>query len=255
MNKKILTLLVSLFIVVMTSGAFAAPQTEIMVSGAKSLSDVFTEIGTSFMQKNPDVKVTFNFAASGVLARQIEGGAPVDVFASAALKEMKMLSDKNLILENSQKNFAANEIVLILAKELKVKVDSFKDLTNNDIKKIAIGNPDSVPAGSYAKEVLEYCKLWDILKDKYVYGENVRQVLDYVVRNEVDAGIVFLTDAILYKDLKTLSAPPKSHKEVIYPIAVVKASKNADVSKKFINFVLSKEGQTVLKKYGFKLIK
>jgi molybdate transport system substrate-binding protein len=130
---------------------------------------------------------------------------------------------------------------------------SFNNLRRGEIQKIAIGNPKTVPAGRYAEEVLRYFNLWDILKDRLIFAENVRQVLDYVARGEVDAGMVYSTDALVRaKEGKILAeAPMESHQPVIYPIAVVKESKKEVLSKEFISTVLSKDGKKVLEKYGF----
>ncbi len=233
--------------------ADASPK-EIIVSAAISLKDAFEEIGRSYELKNRGPQVVFNFGASGDLARQIEGGAPADVFASASQKYMDGLDEKGLLLQGTRSDFAANSIVLIVPAGSKTVPASFEGLEARDIREIAVGNPKTVPAGRYAEEVLTYYKLMPSVKDKLVLGENVRQVLDYVARGEVDAGIVYATDgSIRAKEVRVAaSAPEKSHKPVVYPIAVVKGTKNEAAAKAFIAFVLSPAGKRILEKYGFR---
>jgi molybdate transport system substrate-binding protein len=229
----------------------------ITVSAAISLQNAFEEIGRRFAARNKDVIVVFNFGASGRLMAQIKGGAPVDVFASAALKDLDELDKAGLVLEGTRVNFASNGIVLIAPASSKAIVASFEDLKKPAIQKIAIGNPRTVPAGRYADEVLHFYKLSDALKDKLVLGENVRQVLDYVARNEVDAGVVYATDArTRVNEVAVVAAAPKNyHKPVLYPIAVVKGSKNEKAARTFLSFVLSVAGRKVLEQYGFTAVK
>ncbi|MCE5312768.1 MAG: molybdate ABC transporter substrate-binding protein, partial [Nitrospiraceae bacterium] len=199
----------------------------------------------------------FNFGGSGDLARQIEGGAPVDVFASAAQKDMDALDQKKLVVQASRANFAANAVVLVVPANSKADIKSFEQLTSGSIKKIAVGNPKTVPAGRYAEEVFNYYKIFDGIKSRLIYSENVRQALDYVARGEVDAGVVYSTDAMSRaKEVRVVTtAPAQSHKPVVYPIAVVKGTKNESASKAFISLVASPEGQKILEKFGFKSAK
>jgi molybdate transport system substrate-binding protein len=223
------------------------------VSAAISLKNAFEEIGKAFMQKNPGTKVVFNFGASGDLIRQIEGGAPVDVFASAAQKDMDDIEKKDLITPNSRKDFAKNVVVLVKPGNSNLPIQSLNDLQRGEVKKVAIGNPKTVPAGRYAEEGLRYFNLWDAIKDKLIFAENVRQVLDYVARNEVDAGLVYSTDAIVRsKEVKVvLKLADGSHRPVVYPIAVIKGTKEESLAKAFVYFVISAEGQRILSQYGF----
>lgn len=255
MLKKGLGVLISVFAFLLISTAsFAQTQQEILVSAAISLKDAFTDIGKMYEANNRNSKVVFNFGASGDLKTQILGGAPVNVFASAAQKEMDELAKNDKIIKETRVDFAGNAVALIVPADSRVQIQSFADLQKPEIKKIALGNPQTVPAGRYADEVLTYYTLKDaITLDKCVFGENVRQVLDYVARKEVDAGIVYATDAKSRTgDVKVVvAAPAESHKPIIYPLAVIAGSKNKDASDKFISLVMSKEGQEILKKYGF----
>ena len=198
----------------------------------------------------------FNFGASGDLARQIEAGAPVDVFASAALKDLDDLDRQGLIRPGSKTNFAGNTLVLVIPNRSPLPVKSFQDLRDGRIQKIAIGNPKTVPAGRYAQEVLTKFQLWEILKNKLILAENVRQVLDYVARGEVDAGLVYSTDALTRpKEINTISiAPEESHQPILYPIGVVRGTKKEILAAEFIALVLSRNGKDILQRYGFLIL-
>ncbi len=235
----------------------AGPADEITVSAAISLKNAFEEIEKIFKEKHPGTRITFNFGASGDLARQIEGGAPVDVFASAAQKDMDDIDHKGFITSGTRMNFAGNSMVLVKSGISRIQMESFEDLRKAEVKKIVIGNPKSVPAGRYAEEVLKCLNLWEVVKEKLVFAEHVRQVLDYVARNEVDAAMVYSTDAMIRpKEVRiVMKASDKSHQPIVYPIAIVKGSKNQSLAKEFIAFVLSIEGKNLLSKYGFETVK
>jgi len=251
------TFLASLISILMTffmmGGTQAHADNEIIVSAAVSLKNAFEDTGRIFRERHPDAKLLFNFGASGDLARQIEAGAPVDVFASAAQKDMDDLDRKGMIVKGTRKDFAGNGIVLIIPIKSAIHPTSFNDLRRGKIQKIALGNPKTVPAGRYSEEVLRYFDLWDAVKDRLIFAENARQVLDYVARGEVDAGMVYSTDAFIRaKEVKIVAeAPIESHQPVIYPIALVKGSRKEFLSKEFILIVVSKDGKKVLEKYGF----
>jgi molybdate transport system substrate-binding protein len=238
-----------------SESVIAADRQEITVSAAISLKNAFEDIGKLYEAKYKGVKVTFNFGASGDLVRQIEGGAPVDVFASAAQKDMDEAEKKGLTLSDSRVNFAGNSVVLIIPADSKIRIKTFQDLGLNQVGKIAAGNPKTVPAGRYAEEVFVHFKLLPAIKEKLIYAENVRQVLDYVARGEVDAGIVYSTDAMIRaKDIKIVAtAPDESHRPVIYPAAVVSKTGKQGLAKDFVTFLTSEEAGKVLEQYGFKV--
>ena len=245
-------LLIALLYLGLTSFAFAGSK-EITVSAAMSLKNAFEEIGKLYESKTKTACV-FNFGASGDLLKQIAGGAPVDIFASAAKKDIDEAESQGLILAGARADFALNSVVLVVPANAKTALNSFEGLNSAEIKKIAVGNPKSVPVGRYAEDVFNFYNILGSIRDKFIYAENVRQVLDYVARNETDAGVVYATDAAARsKEVKVAAAAPEpSHKPVVYPIAVVKGSKNEAGAKAFIALVLSDEGQAVLQKYGFK---
>lgn len=235
------------------SSPTAAPVT-LTVSAAASLKDAMEEIKTAYTAQKPNVTITYNFGASGSLQQQIEQGAAVDLFLSAATKQMDALQEKGLILEDTRKNFLENKIVLIAPSD-STKVTKFEDLTSADIKNIGLGQPDSVPVGQYAKDVLTYLKLFDSIEKKVVYGKDVKEVLTWVETGNADAGMVYETDAKVSDKVKIVAAAPEgSHKPVYYPAAVIKASKNVDAAKDFINYLYGSDAKTVFEKYGFKFI-
>ena len=253
--KRAIFFLVSLLCSLVLPFSFvtaASAEQELIVSAAASLTNAFGEIGKKFESANPGTKVVFNFGASGALLQQIDKGAPVDVFASADQETMDQAAKKGLIISGTRKDFVRNELVLIVPLGGKTPVKALQDLSAKAIGKIALGNPESVPAGRYAQEVLTNAGLWDELKPKFIFGESVRQVLDYVSRGEVDAGFVFATDAAIAKDHVSVALETMKHKPITYPISIVGSTKNKDLAKRFVDFVLSEEGQEILSKYGFK---
>lgn len=232
-------------------GTKAIAQQELIVSAAASLTNAFKEVGKQFEAANPGVKVVFNFGASGALMQQIDKGAPVDVFASADQKTMDQAKEKNLVLAETRKDFVSNGLVLIVPKDSKLAIKDVKDLVQTQVARIALGNPETVPVGRYAQEVLTSAGLWENLKPKYILAETVRQALDYVGRGEVDAGFVFATDAAISKDKVQIAAVAQGHKPIRYPVAVIGATKNKAMSQRFVDFLLGSEGQGTLSRYGF----
>ena len=235
----------------MTFGC-AAQKTEINVSAAASLTDVIKEINTIYMQKNPGVTVTANFASSGTLQKQIENGAPTDIFISAAAAQMDALQKGKLIKEETRHNLLINKVVLIVPNGNPLNISDFKDLTSEKVAKIAIGDPKSVPAGMYAQQALDKSGISDAVKSRLVLGGDVRQVLTYVESGNVDAGVVFLTDARTSAKVKVVAdAPDEVNASVVYPVAVVSYSKNVNATLAYENFLLGNEARVVFEKYGF----
>lgn len=219
------------------------------ISAAASLKDAIAKIQQLYTQQQP-VTITNNFGASGSLQQQIEQGAPVDIFISAATTQMDALQQKELILTDTRKNILSNQVVLIAPKNSNL-VSNFKYLTSARVQKIALGEPKSVPAGKYAQEVLTFYNIFNQIKPKIIYAKDVRQVLTYVETGNVDAGIVYITDAKL-SDVKIVAiAPANSHSPVVYPVAVIKASKNINAAKKFVQFLSTKPASDMFNKYGF----
>ncbi len=251
MKKKYLLtffLVAALIAAVFTSGWLSGKlngnkPAEITFSAAISLQDALKDMGTQFQKTHPEVKINFNFGASGVLQKQIEQGAPVDIFASASQVEMDSLDAKGLIIKSTRTNFTTNKLVMVAHSNLTIE-----ELKNLD--KIAIGNPKTVPAGRYAQAFLENAGIYEMVKPKLIFAENVRQVLDYVERGEVDAGFVYFSDS-LNSNLSVLPINASLYPPIVYPIAVINDSQQPGVSREFIDYIQSHEGQTILHRYGF----
>lgn len=229
----------------------AQSNTSLLISAAASLKDALEEIKPLYQQSKPNVKISYNFGSSGALQQQIEQGAPADIFISAAKKQVDALEQKGLLVANSRNIIAKNRLVLVVPKNV-VGITSFYNLQDAKVKKIAIGEPRSVPAGQYAQQALGKLKIWDQVKPKLVYANNVRQVLASVETRNADAGLVYVTDAKISNQVKTVvAADEKYHSPIIYPLAIVKRSKNLAAAKEFSQFLFSGQAKTVFKKYGF----
>lgn len=233
-------------------GGGARADGEITVSAAASLRDAFQEIGRLY-ESRTGFRVSFNFGASGALQRQIEAGAPVDVFASAGGQQMNALDERNLVERETRVNFARNELVVVTPREGAPALYSFAGLDSPAVRRVAVGAPSSVPAGQYAAQVFERTGLAERLKAKLVTAEDVRQVLDYVARGEADAGVVYRTDARGAGDRARVAAvaPEGSHDPILYPIAVVRESRSPEAARAFVGLVAGPEGQAVLRRHGF----
>jgi molybdate transport system substrate-binding protein len=233
------------------SPVIAQSSTNLLVSAAASLKDALGEINTLYQQSKPGVNISYNFGASGALQQQIEQGAPADVFISAAKKQMDALEQKGLLVPGTLANLANNRLVLVVPSN-STGVTSFNTLADPKVKKIAIGEPRSVPAGQYAEQVLQKLNLYDKIKTKLVLANNVRQVLASVESGNADAGLVYASDAKISDKVKVaVVADDKYHSPIVYPMAVLKSSKNVDAAKEFVQFLSSEPAKTVLKKYGF----
>ena len=234
------------------SSGDSSSRREITVSAGASLRDAFGEIGKQYESRTGS-KVNFNFGASGALQKQIESGAPVDVFASAGRPQMDALSSQGLIEPGTQRDFARNVLVLVVPADTTSGPTSFTDLGGAKVTRIAVGNPKTVPVGQYAQQALTRLGLWQQLQSRLILAEDVRQTLDYVARGEVDAGIVYASDvrAADNKVRKVATAPADLHDPILYPIAVVRASSGKDAARAFIDAVMNDEGQRTLEKYGF----
>jgi len=234
-----------------TPAIFATADRDLTVSAAISLKDALDEIEVLYAAERPGSAVHFNLGGSGTLQRQIEQGAPVDIFISASPKEMDALEAKGLLDAGSRRNLVRNTVVLIVPAGSS-GISSFEDLTKPAAKIIAVGEPQTVPAGEYAKEILTHLGIYDQVKPKLVLAKDVRQVLTYVETGNADAGIVYATDAKVSKKVSVVAtAPESSHSPVIYPAAVIKNSKDPDAAKAFLDFLAGSNAQAVFQKFGF----
>jgi molybdate transport system substrate-binding protein len=245
-----------------TAGRFAlgaAPQqsSSITVSAAISLKDALDELGPIFQvqqhRKNggSGTAVTYNYGGSGTLARQIEQGAPVDVFFSAAEKQMDELAAQGLIVTDTRHDLVSNALVLI-APTQSTALHSFQDLSNAAVKTIALGETSTVPAGMYARQTLEHLGLFAAIEKKIVYAKDVRAVLTYVETGNADAGLVYQTDANTSTKVRVVAvAPADSHDPILCPAAVLRDAKDKAAARAFVEFLQGPEARAVFQKYGF----
>ncbi|WP_445252416.1 molybdate ABC transporter substrate-binding protein [Paenibacillus sp. FSL R10-2796] len=230
----------------------ATKKTEIIVSAAASLQDSLDKIALLYEKKHPDIDLVFNYAASGTLQKQIEQGAPADLFFSAGDKQMNALVEGGLISDH--KVLLKNQLVIVVPSDSKVKLTTITQLTDKAFKKVAVGQPESVPAGQYAQQSLAAKKVWDPLQSKLVFAKDVRQVLSYVETGNADAGFVYKTDALTSKKTKiALTVGPHVHKAINYPAGIVKSSKNQKAAKELYSYLQSKEANDIFVSYGFLL--
>jgi len=244
-NLKKASLVISLLI---SSSVWAA---DLTVSAASSLTQAFQEMGAQFEAQNPSTKVKFNFGASGALLQQIVNGAPVDVFASADTDTMDKAVARKAVNVADVKVFTSNHLVLVTPVKTDLALKQLSDLKKPEVKRLAMGLPASVPAGLYAQGALEKAGLWADVKDKIISTQNVRQALDYLARNEVDAGFVYASDAQLMPDKVKLAFQVTTITPIQYPMAKVASSTKSEDALKFMAFVMSNAGQSILKKNGF----
>lgn len=230
----------------------SAKQTEVLISAAASMTDVLQEVAENYKIVSPSTTLIFTFGSSGALQTQIEEGAPTDIFMSAAQKQMTALEEKDLIVKESKKTLLVNKVVLITPKNSNLSLTSFEDLNRDEVTMIALGEPASVPVGQYSQEVFTSLEILDKVKTKAVYGSDVRAVLTWVESGEVDCGVVYATDAYSTDQVKIVAeAPEGSHKEVTYPVAIIKSSKNVEKAQKFLDYLSTDEAVKTFEKYGF----
>jgi molybdate transport system substrate-binding protein len=235
----------------LATGLHAANAAELVVSAAASLTNAFTELVKAYEAAHPETNVVLNFAGSGTLLQQIDRGAPVDVFASADEITMNRAQSRHLVVAETRIDFAHNSLVLIGPSDSQLQIDGLGALRSNQIHLIAISNPDSVPVGRYARAALKAAGLWDVLMPKYINTQHVRQSLDYVARGEVDVGFVYATDAAVMPDKVRVLRRIATTTPITYPIAVVADSRNKTEAERFIEFVRSAQGESILQRAGF----
>ncbi|TCP52896.1 molybdate transport system substrate-binding protein [Tumebacillus sp. BK434] len=227
----------------------AVKQEEIVLSAAASLSEPLATLKAEFEQEHGDMKVTINLGASGTLQKQIEQGAPADLFWSAGKTQMDALEKQGLLLDGTRRNAAVNQLVLVVKESGPA---SFQDLANPAVKKVGMGTPETVPAGKYAQEALTHYGIWDAVQPKAVFGKDVKQVLTYVERGDVDAGLVYRSDAHASKQVKiAATAGSDAHSPIVYPLAVLKSSQHQRAAKELLEFLSGDHAQQVLEQNGF----
>jgi molybdate transport system substrate-binding protein len=226
---------------------------ELTFSVAISMKEAVETLGRQFAQSRPGVTLRYNFGSSGELQKQIEAGAPVDLFISAAQRQMDELEQKGLINTATRRVFARNVLTVIKPADSALDISKPADLTGPKVQRVVVGNPKTVPVGQYAEESLKSLGLWDRLQPKLVLAENVRQALDYVARGEVEAGFVYTTDMAVRSSqvVEAFRPAEDTYRPVTYPAAVVKASRQPALAQAFIDLLVSADGQAALARLGF----
>jgi len=239
--------------ILLLAAASPASAQELTLSVAISMKEAVEEIGRGFTAGRPGVTLRYNLGSSGELQKQIEAGAPVDLFISAAQRQMDELEKAGLIVSASRRVFARNVLTVIKPADSRVDISKATDLLDGRVKRIAIGNPKTVPVGQYSEESLRTLGLWERLRPKLVFAENVRQALDYVARGEVEAGFVYTTDVVTRAAAvkEAFRLPEDTYRPVVYPAAVVAASKQQALAVAFIAALVSRDGQAALGRLGF----
>jgi molybdate transport system substrate-binding protein len=234
----------------LVSACHAPQRTVLTLSAAASLQDAVVEAESGYKHDHADVDFRNNFGSSGTLASEIEDGAPVDAFLSAAAKPMNDLEAKGLIASGTRQNLLRNSLVLIAPRDSQLR--GFEGLADPSVRLIALGDPGSVPAGQYGRQTLTSLRLLDKVSAKFVLGKDVRQVLTYVETGNTDAGIVYATDAQTSGKVRVVAvAPDSSHDPIVYPAAVLKSSRNDEDARKFIEYLASPAAKAIFIKHGF----
>ncbi len=238
-------------VAVLLLGAARLRAAELTVFAAASLTDALKEAAADYEKRSSD-KIVFNFGASSLLARQIGEGAPADIFFSADEARMDVLEKEGLIAKETRKDRLSNSLVIVTAADSKIKITSPADLAGPDVKRLALADPKTVPAGVYAKTFLEKQKLWAAVEPRIVPTDNVRAALAAVESGNVDAGVVFKTDAAISKEVKVVyEVPARDGPEIRYPLAAVKDSMQIEAARQFLQYLASDEAGKIFEKHGF----
>lgn len=224
------------------------------VSAAASLTAALDEINRQY-ELTGNVKIQANYASSGTLQTQIEQGAPADVFISAAARQMDTLENKELVLAGSRRDLLNNRVVLIVPGDSVLAIDDFTGLLDSAVGKIAMGDPNFVPAGTYAKAAFELMGVYEQIQPKLILGSDVRQVLSYVENGSVDAGLLYATDAATSQHIRVAAvAPDEINAQIVYPVAIIKTTKHTGPAGDYIDYLFGVEARTIFEKYGFNVI-
>ena len=224
---------------------------QITVAAAADLAPAFEEAGRAFEQRQ-STKVIFSFGSSGILAQQIENGAPIDLFASANTEYVEELDRKGLIVPGTKAVYARGRITLWTVKDSPLKIEKINDLALPEVKRIAIANPEHAPYGAIAREALQNAGIWDVVQPRVIFGENVRQTLQYAQTGNADVAIVALSLTV-QSDGRWVLVPQELHRPLDQMLAVIKGSNQEQAAREFATFINGPDGRQILRKYGLTL--
>ena len=228
---------------------------ELVIFGAMSLTDALTEVSERFGEVR-NVKVYCNFAGSSTLQRQIEKGAPADLFVSASPQQMDVLQQTGLIYDDTRRAILNNRLVLVAPVNSTLSMTDVGMLVQGSIRRIAIGEPNSVPAGIYGREALTHLGIWSAVQPKLIPSADVRSTLAYVESGEVDLGIVYQTDAAISQKVRIIyQFPDSSHTPIVYPAAVLRDTGHKVLAQAFLDYLQTAEVAAIFEKYGFSVVK
>ncbi|MFA6849402.1 MAG: molybdate ABC transporter substrate-binding protein [Selenomonadaceae bacterium] len=264
MKKRYRLMIVSLLAVCLLSAGCGTTEKkaektasiEINVSAALGLKEALVDIQKKYEKAHPEAKIVYNFAAAGVLASQIENGAPCDIFLSAAIKQVNDLKAKGLLQEDTIKDIVGNRLVLAVPRGNPLQLKNFKDLTKESVHYIGFGDIKTMPAGQYGKECLENIGIWQQVEPKFVVGKTVREIVAYVESGNADAAVAFETVVINNPKVEIAAfAPEGTHQTVLFPGAMLKNTKNEMAVRSFFDYLTSADALDIFQKYGFSSLK
>jgi molybdate transport system substrate-binding protein len=248
-HRIVISLLLLLVFGVACRGVRAPASTELTVAAASDLTPAFEEIRREFESAHK-IKVTFVFGSTGLLTRQIENGAPFDVFAAANVSYIDQLEQKGLIVPGTKRVYARGRITMWTTANSPLRIETIQDLARPDVTRLAIANPDHAPYGQAAREALERAGIWEAVRPKLVYGDNIRQTLQYAETGNVEVAIVALSLSV-QSNGRWVLIQEELHKPIDQGMGVIKSTKNEASARAFSDFVSGEKGREMLKKYGF----
>lgn len=231
------------------SPATTSASNEITVAAASDLTPAFEELGRAF-ESTSKTKVVFVFGSTGLLTQQIENGAPVDLFAAASMSYIDKLDKEGLIIPDSKASYARGRITLWTPADSNLRLEGIKDLARPEVMRIAIANPDHAPYGLAARQALESAGIWDLIKPKLVYGDNIRQTLQFAETGNVDVAIVALSLSKQSHGRWSL-IPEELHQPLDQGLAIMKSTKKEQSARAFAAFIAGPQGRAIMQKYGF----
>jgi len=244
-------LLQTFFVLCTFASVSPARAASVHVFAAASLTESLKEIAAAYEKQSGD-RIIFNFGASSFLARQIEEGAPADIFFSADEAHMDSLEKKAMIAQETRRSRLSNSLVIVVMADSPLPISSAKDLAEPNVKRLALADPKTVPAGIYAKQYLEKQGLWNAVAPRVVPTDNVRAALAAVESGNVEAGMVYKTDAGISKKVRiACHVPPAEGPAISYPMALVKEAKQPEAARRFHNHLDSQEAGRIFEKFGF----